>query len=230
MPQERQVTFLPRSPGMGLALKGMIGMIAAMKFPILSGAIVLTLSLGALNAVHADSAIWNLDPTSGDWNTATNWTPNTVPNGLADVATFEASNQTAISLSANTIVDSIVFNPSASAFAISVIGPPQLTIDGVGVVNNSGVVQKFFCDTQSPQQAGLVAFTGSASAGSQCVFTANGSSSVGASIAFSDTASAGTPLLLTSPAAPLTLLVTSHFWVRQRRLTEPTSPMAVGSF
>jgi len=176
-----------------------------------SCAIILTLLLGALNAVHADSATWNLDPTSGDWNTATNWTPNTVPNDPAGVATFEASNQTAISLSANTIVDSIVFNPSASAFTISVIGPPQLTIDGVGVVNNSGVVQKFFCDTQSPQQAGLVAFTGSASAGSQCVFTANGSSSVGASIAFSDTASAGTPLLLSPTAAPLALLVTSHF-------------------
>ena len=194
-----------------LLFKGRLRHDAPMKPLPVSCAIILTLLLGALNAVHADSATWNLDPKSGDWNTATNWTPNTVPNDPADVATFEASNQTAISLSANTIVDSIVFNPSASAFTISVIGPPQLTIDGVGVVNNSGVVQKFFCDTQSPQQAGLVAFTGSASARSQCVFTANGSSSVGASIAFSDTASAGTPLLLSPTAAPLALLVTSHF-------------------
>src|SRR5712691_5788979 len=99
----------------------------------------------ALHA-HAGSATWNLDPTSGDWNTATNWTPNTVPNAPADVATFAASNQTAISLSANTIVDSIVFNPGASAFTISAISPAsRLTFDGVGIVNNSGVVQNFVC-------------------------------------------------------------------------------------
>ncbi len=166
---------------------------ADMKSPIVSCAIILTLSLGALNAVHADSATWNLDPTSGDWNTATNWTPNTVPNAPADVATFAASNQTAISLSANTIVDSIVFNPGASAFTISAISPAsRLTFDGVGIVNNSGVVQNFVCDAFSLRQEGLVAFTGSASAGSHCVFTANGSSDAGASIGFSDSASAGT--------------------------------------
>jgi hypothetical protein len=45
-------------------------MIAAVKTTILSFAVVLTLSLGALNAVYADSATWNLHPTSNDWNTA----------------------------------------------------------------------------------------------------------------------------------------------------------------
>ena len=146
-----------------------------------------------LQTTFADSATWNLNPTSGDWNTATNWTPNTVPNGPADVATFAASNQTAISLSAITIVDSIVFNTGASAFTISVIEPPgRLTMDGVGIVNNSGVIQNFICDSHSRRRPGLVAFTGSASAGSQCVFTANGSSDAGASISFSDSANAST--------------------------------------
>ena len=32
------------------------------------------------------SATWNLNPTTGDWNTATNWTPETVPNGPAETA------------------------------------------------------------------------------------------------------------------------------------------------
>jgi hypothetical protein len=30
---------------------------------------------------QADSAEWDLDPISGDWNTPDNWTPMTVPNG-----------------------------------------------------------------------------------------------------------------------------------------------------
>ena len=41
---------------------------------------------------HAGSATWNLNPTSDDWNTADNWTPNTVPNDPADIATFGLSN------------------------------------------------------------------------------------------------------------------------------------------
>ena len=40
----------------------------------------------ALRSVDAGSATWNLNPTSSDWNAALNWTPNTVPNGPADVA------------------------------------------------------------------------------------------------------------------------------------------------
>ena len=61
-------------------------MLAAMKFPILSCAIVLTLALGALNALYADSATWSTNPTNGDWNNPANWTPHTVPNGPSDVA------------------------------------------------------------------------------------------------------------------------------------------------
>ena len=62
---------------------------------------VILLILGLVSAVHvqADRATWNLNPTSGDWNTANNWTPNVVPNGPSDVATFDVSNTTEVSLS-----------------------------------------------------------------------------------------------------------------------------------
>jgi hypothetical protein len=40
---------------------------------------------------HAGSATWNFSPSSGDWSTAANWTPATVPNGPADIATFDLS-------------------------------------------------------------------------------------------------------------------------------------------
>ena len=75
-----------------------MGVIAAMKAPILSCAIILTLSLGALNAIYADSATWNLNPTTGQWNNAGNWTPATVPNGPNDVATFGVSSETNVLL------------------------------------------------------------------------------------------------------------------------------------
>ncbi len=74
------------------------------------------LMLGAQTS-QAAFAIWNLNPGSGDWNTATNWTPATVPNGAADTAIFGVSNTTSLSLSANTEVDGIVFTPGASAYA-----------------------------------------------------------------------------------------------------------------
>jgi hypothetical protein len=53
---------------------------------------------------QAGSATWNLNPTSGDWNTAANWTPPTVPNGPSDTASFDTSNETAVSFSAETEV------------------------------------------------------------------------------------------------------------------------------
>src|SRR4051812_12915341 len=81
---------------------------------------------------HAGSATWNLTPISGDWNTAANWTPETVPNDPADIATFGSSNTTAVSLSARIHIDSVVFDPNASAFTIST-GAHHLTFLGAGI-------------------------------------------------------------------------------------------------
>jgi hypothetical protein len=117
---------------------------------------------------YAGSAEWNLNPTSGDWNTAANWTPMTVPNGPADVATFGASNSTAISLSANTIVNGITFTPAASNYTIT--GSSQLLVDltlsGVGITNNSGTTQNFVTEG-----SGRIYLTDHATAGSSTTFT-----------------------------------------------------------
>src|SRR5215831_13307322 len=90
----------------------------------------------------AGSATWNSSPTSGDWNTAANWTPATVPNSSTAAATFSVSSITNISLSATTQVASITFNAGASAYTISAFAT-QLLIEGTGVTNNSGVTQNF---------------------------------------------------------------------------------------
>ena len=86
-------------------------------------AVLLTLSLGALNAAYADSATWRLSPTSGDWNTAANWMPRTVPNGPADIATFSTSSRSTVSLSNVQIeVASLIFDTAATNYTISVGG------------------------------------------------------------------------------------------------------------
>jgi hypothetical protein len=88
-------------------------------------------------ATYAISAQWNLDPTSGDWNTAVNWTPATVPNGSADTATFDLSDTTNVSISANTEINGIIFTPAATnPYTITASPGLTLTISGVGITNN----------------------------------------------------------------------------------------------
>jgi len=79
----------------------------------------------------AGSAAWKLNPTNGDWNTAANWTPMSVPNAHADMATFGASNQTTISLSNDVDVSEILFSAGANAFKIST-GPRPSCYDRFG--------------------------------------------------------------------------------------------------
>ena len=138
------------------------------------------------------SATWNLNPTSGDWNTATNWTPVNVPNGSADTATFAFSNTTAISTSANTTVDGITFAPGASSFTITASSGFILTISGVGITNNSGVAQNFVGAISNSNAVRLL-FNGSATAGSGTFFTMNGGGGdfAGGFVVFNDNATAG---------------------------------------
>ena len=110
---------------------------------------------------QAGSATWNLNPTNGDWNTAANWMPATVPNGLSDIATFEASNTTNISLSSSVTLNGITFEAGASMFTIT--SPSSFAgflINGVGVTNNSGVEQTFVADARGRDQ-GDITFAGS---------------------------------------------------------------------
>jgi hypothetical protein len=143
------------------------------KFIALSiGSVVMCL-LSAIT--HAGSAQWDLNPASGDWNTAANWTPMTVPNASTDRATFGVSNTTNVSISAITFVDRIVFNPGAGSFTIT-SSPnffPILTLSGEGVTNNSGRIQNFATPAASQDEAKIV-FTNSATAGSLANFTNSG--------------------------------------------------------
>jgi autotransporter-associated beta strand protein len=100
---------------------------------VLVGLVGVCLGTGA---AHAHNATWLLKPGSGNWNTAANWMPATVPTGTA---TFGASNTTTIGFSSivNNSVGALVFNPGAPAYSFNIPSFTGLTITGTGVVNDS---------------------------------------------------------------------------------------------
>jgi hypothetical protein len=142
--------------------------------------------------LFSGSATWTLSPATGNWNTASNWTPATVPNGPSDVATFVSSNTTALSFSASVEVNSIVYNAGASdsAFTTSVVPSQVLTLSGIGITNNSGIVQNFSVGADPAE----ITFTKSATAGTQTTFTTAGSVTDfthGGEVVFADSSTAG---------------------------------------
>ena len=130
---------------------------------------------------YAESAQWNLNPTSGDWNAAANWTPMGVPNGPADIATFALSNTTNVSISTNTEVNGITFTAAATnPYTITASAPFTLRISGAGITNDSGSTQHFMTTVGANGEFGLIVFTNSATAGTSTMFTNNGGTVSGA--------------------------------------------------
>lgn len=105
--------------------------------------VLVAVSLIAAQVAQGVSSTWDLNPTSGDWNTAANWTPAIVPNQPDATAIFDLSNTTNVTLSGKVVVGEIIFNPGASAFTLT--APNQtadaLTIVGAGLSNQSGIEQ-----------------------------------------------------------------------------------------
>ncbi len=99
--------------------------------------LLIILSLTLVIHAYAGSATWNLNPATGDWNTASNWTPATVPNSHTDIATFDASNTTSVVTAADVDLADLVFTAAAPPYTINV----GFTFYGEGVRNDSGVSQ-----------------------------------------------------------------------------------------
>jgi autotransporter-associated beta strand protein len=159
------------------------------------------LLLLSIESSYAGSATWKTRPDSGDWNTAANWNPMTVPNGPSDTATFDFSSRTNVSLSADTEVNDITFNPGASTFTIT--APPGLTLtfSGAGIINNSGITQNFATARGLGGNQALIQFTNRATAGNRTAFTNNpGSLGEQGTIIFNDNASAGNAIFTNNGA------------------------------
>src|SRR4051794_10796753 len=117
---------------------------------------LLIVSLASISQrASGGSATWDLNPASTDWNTTTNWTPQTIPNTQADTATFGSSSIVNVTVgewsdgsgNADTMVHGIVFAAGAPSYTITVtpvfeIGNPSiLEIFNGGITNNSGLMQ-----------------------------------------------------------------------------------------
>lgn len=127
--------------------------------------------LMAAQVVQAGSATWNLNPATGDWNTPTNWTPATVPNGSSDVATFGASSVSSVVVTSNVEVAAINFSPGAPSFGLTADPLVTLTISGSGIANNANPVESFVSAVDSLSNVGAIVFTNSAEAGTLTSFT-----------------------------------------------------------
>jgi autotransporter-associated beta strand protein len=95
-----------------------------------------------LDTAQGGSATWNINPPTNDWNTATNWTPPTIPNSPEDTATFENTNGTTSVIHSDVELDTLLFTEIASLMTITAGDPSggavaSLTISGTGIVNNT---------------------------------------------------------------------------------------------
>jgi autotransporter-associated beta strand protein len=119
------------------------------------------LAAAALLAVFwpasAAAQTWLASPGSGDWNTAPNWNPATVPNDQTTATVvFGTSNRNAVSLSSGVGVASITFN-GTTAYTIDLNGQ-LMVVAGAGMSNSSGLTQNIIV-------SGTLDFKNSATAG-----------------------------------------------------------------
>jgi autotransporter-associated beta strand protein len=146
-------------------------------------------ALLAATSARAQNATWNATPSSGDFNTAANWTPATVPTGTAF---FGASNTTSITFQpfTTTSVGTLQFNPGAPAYSFST--PPALStsisITGAGIVNGSSNAPTFIIGSQAN-----IFFRNASTAGNAIIIT-----TAGGLTAFVDSATGGNARFITT--------------------------------
>ena len=128
---------------------------------------------------HGGSATWKAAPSSGNWNTAGNWTPATVPNGFTDTATFNTSSILSISLPLTVDLDGMVFNASANAFTFTIGAGFTLSLAGTGITNNSTNTQNFVTAVNGSGDRGFLNFSNSATAGDTTSVTNSGATASG---------------------------------------------------
>jgi autotransporter-associated beta strand protein len=99
-------------------------------------AVMALVAFGIAKSARAQDATWLATPGSGDFSTATNWTPNAVPTGTAF---FGTSSTTSLSFSdSTTSLSGWTFNSGASAYTFT--ATQDLAFTGAGIVVNGGSV------------------------------------------------------------------------------------------
>ena len=99
------------------------------------------LTVAAVPAAHAQS-VWGGTTSTGDYNTATEWTPATAPVAAGQSAVFDAAGPGTINVSAAIAPDSWTFNANAQSFSIGGAAV-NFSVAGVGggLINNANAGQ-----------------------------------------------------------------------------------------
>src|SRR5262245_9675572 len=138
---------------------------------------------------RAQDATWSTAPGSSNFNTAANWTPATVPTGIAF---FGASSTTSIAFQAlpTTSVGTLQFNPGAPAYSFTTENgfSTSISITGTGIVNNSSNAPTFVIGNQAN-----IFFRNGSSAGNATIIT-----TAGGLTAFVDSATGGNARFITT--------------------------------
>ncbi len=116
------------------------------------------------------NATWSAQPASGDFSTAANWSPATVPTGTA---TFGVTNNAAVTfVGSQATVEQIEFAGGAPAYTLTFTdsdpNTPALTISGDGCSNAGTTMQQVVVAATALEfTEAQIKFTGTASAGGQ---------------------------------------------------------------
>src|SRR5262249_26276973 len=127
-------------------------------------------ALLAATSAHATDGTWQ--GPGAEWTTGTNWssTP-TVPNNTATFTNNGAP--TAVTISASTSINTMVFAPGAPAYSFTLGGSTAFTIAGAGIVNASSNAPNFFVGPIS-----TLSFTNNSTAGNAVITNAGNYSAV----------------------------------------------------
>ena len=135
-----------------------------------------------------------------DYNTAANWTPNTVPAAPADTATFSGTvAPSGVNVSATVTAGGFFFAPGAQSYTITTTSGLGLAFFGAGITNNSSNAQNLVALNGTAIQ-----FQGASTAGN-ATLTAND----GSFIQFLNTSSGGTAQVTTNGSGAMVVQLAS---------------------
>ena len=106
----------------------------------LLGTAALAAAFAGAGSVSAQDATWLASPGSGDFSTSANWTPATVPTGIA---IFGGSSITTLTFSGSRNLDAFQFNAGAPAYTFNLTSGFGLRFHTDGIVNNSSNAPAF---------------------------------------------------------------------------------------
>lgn len=170
-------------------------------FSVITGLAAAFLFAVSPSAVRSQDATWALHPVDTYWNNPANWSPQTVPDG---VATFGTSDQTEIDVSdLLTGVDTLVFSPGADAFTIRSLPGSSFLFEGSGINNTSTAMQTVTVAHATDGTGGSLQFLANSTISGRVTLVATGG--LNGNIRFLNSSKAGTSTIFNNPSGSLSV-------------------------